>query len=149
MTDAARDKYLQKKYNVTILWYNEKLVEQGGGCAICGSKPLTRSLPVDHEHDHKIKSQITYKIYKVCTIGKQCFWNVRWNTPTMVYLSTNFTSNKQARKFIKDRIKFRSVRGIICFSCNGGLRKFRDNPKLLEAAAKYLKSYQVRLNGTN
>ena len=31
------------------------------------------------------------------------------------------------------------VRGILCFNCNGGLGQFRDNPKFLAGAIRYLK----------
>lgn len=31
------------------------------------------------------------------------------------------------------------VRGLLCHSCNTGIAKFEDNPKLLEAAAAYLR----------
>lgn len=30
------------------------------------------------------------------------------------------------------------MRGILCFNCNTGLGKFKDNPELLEIALKYL-----------
>lgn len=30
--------------------YDELLALQGGGCAICGTKPKTRRLHIDHDH---------------------------------------------------------------------------------------------------
>jgi hypothetical protein len=33
------------------------------------------------------------------------------------------------------------VRGLICRSCNNGLGRFKDSPKLLKAAANYLEDY--------
>jgi hypothetical protein len=34
------------------------------------------------------------------------------------------------------------IRGLLCFNCNIGISKFSDNPELLEAAARYVSSYQ-------
>ena len=42
---------LRHKFNVTIEWYEGKLEEQGGVCAICERPdPSGRSLAVDHDH---------------------------------------------------------------------------------------------------
>lgn len=44
---------LMRKFGVTAEWYDAKLAEQGGGCAICGnSKPRSdhKFLPIDHNH---------------------------------------------------------------------------------------------------
>lgn len=43
--------HLQGKYNITLDWYHEKLIEQGGGCAICRKAPPTNGfLSIDHDH---------------------------------------------------------------------------------------------------
>lgn len=49
---------LKKNFNVTPEWYDEKLAEQGGGCAICGETDpaagMTRSFDYLHiDHNHK------------------------------------------------------------------------------------------------
>lgn len=36
----------------------------------------------------------------------------------------------------------KQVRGVLCFSCNTGLGKFRDDPRLLESAFLYLTRYE-------
>ena len=46
----ARETYLRRKYGVGLDWYEKKLEEQGGRCAICLCRPRTRVLAVDHDH---------------------------------------------------------------------------------------------------
>jgi hypothetical protein len=47
-----RDKYLRKKYGVTLEQYNQMLEEQNHCCAICGKhkSQFSRSLHLDHNH---------------------------------------------------------------------------------------------------
>jgi hypothetical protein len=48
---AARRKPTRAKgLGVTDDQYDAMLQAQGGGCAICGSRPKTRRLHVDHDH---------------------------------------------------------------------------------------------------
>ena len=42
--------YLTYRYNITESDYDRMLLDQGGGCAICGKKPNHRRLHVDHDH---------------------------------------------------------------------------------------------------
>jgi len=39
-----------KKYGLTVTQYESMLAEQGGGCAICGTKPDGKRLAIDHCH---------------------------------------------------------------------------------------------------
>jgi len=54
--DYYFDQDLRKKYNVDLEWYNKKLAEQNGACAICKNpetakiKGRTLRLAVDHSH---------------------------------------------------------------------------------------------------
>ena len=48
--DKQRDSRLRKTYGISLADYNRMLKAQGGGCAICGRRPQTRALDVDHSH---------------------------------------------------------------------------------------------------
>lgn len=51
MTPEKQKGYrLRRKYNMTVEMYNQLLQKQNGGCAICGRKPKTKPLNVDHCH---------------------------------------------------------------------------------------------------
>ena len=52
---SKRDKYLRTKYGITEEEYLHLLKFNDGGCWICGRKPKTGSLNVDH--DHKIEKE--------------------------------------------------------------------------------------------
>ena len=49
-----RARFLKKHYNLTLIEYDKLLKRQNGVCAICGAKPKTRSLNVDHNHLTKV-----------------------------------------------------------------------------------------------
>lgn len=50
--DHRRNYQLNYTYGIDQEWYENKLAEQDGGCAICGKTPEEegRSLSVDHDH---------------------------------------------------------------------------------------------------
>lgn len=41
---------IEKTYGLTADDYEELLALQGGGCAVCGGKPKSKRLAVDHDH---------------------------------------------------------------------------------------------------
>lgn len=42
----------------------------------------------------------------------------------------------------KSRSCGKCIRGLLCFECNSGLGKFKDNPKLLRRAVHYIEKYR-------
>jgi hypothetical protein len=46
-----RNRNYIRLYGITLDEYNEIFRKQGGKCAICGKKPLTYNLSIDHDHD--------------------------------------------------------------------------------------------------
>jgi len=47
---SARERYLQKKYGLTLTDYDGMLTRQDGLCAICRKPPKKIRLAVDHDH---------------------------------------------------------------------------------------------------
>ena len=48
--EKQRDSRLRKTYGISLADYDRMLKAQKGGCAICGRKPKSRALDVDHCH---------------------------------------------------------------------------------------------------
>ena len=48
---SSRSGQLMRTYGIDEVQYDELLDQQGGGCAICGSRPNGKRLAVDHCHD--------------------------------------------------------------------------------------------------
>lgn len=51
--ESARNSYLLYTYGLTLAEYDEMLLAQGNGCAICGKTPEEngKRLAVDHDHE--------------------------------------------------------------------------------------------------
>jgi len=48
---SARDRYLKRKYGISVQIYDQMLKHQGLVCAICQNRPKPgRNLHVDHDH---------------------------------------------------------------------------------------------------
>lgn len=131
--DKARDRYYQKKYGVGLDWYNKTLAEQGGGCAGCGHPAKTILLSIDHCHKWK-EVRITYVKNLGQWTGQAEYWG-------KIYYATAVRKHEVSKK-IRAQLKTASVRGILCYPCNGALRKLRDNPQIAENLARYLRKHQ-------
>jgi hypothetical protein len=135
--DEATDRRLKKTYGVGLDWYNHQLKAQGGGCWICGVKPGTRRLHVDHDH--------SWKKIKINTFREEAPYLGSW-AASAVYGTTEYTGYGEKKslavKMVKDKLKKASVRGLLCYSHNAGLQKYQDRPDLLRNAAAYLERHQ-------
>ena len=137
--NRAKDKRLQKLYGITLETYNHMLLMQDGVCAICKHPPCTKSLAVDHDHKWKYLKIHVDEIY----LGRFTAKVIDPERGIYSALNGHGYSKKEARDRLKGLLKRASVRGLLCFSCNGGLRKYRDNPEYLANAAKYLRRHQL------
>ena len=143
MDDKKRDKYLQKKYGITLAEYNTMVSAQGNGCAICGQEPRTRSLAVDHSH-----GLARAKIHVLQYENKEGFYAwVQWEEVRALFKKTRVIgcSKKEVRIRVKEIRKRLSIRGLLCSRCNRGLQYFSDTPQRLISAANYLKRFKERL----
>lgn len=65
--EKAKDKYLQKKYGITLQTYKDMLLKQNNSCDLCG-KPASnfkRALHVDHNHKtNKVRGLVCFHCNK-------------------------------------------------------------------------------------
>ncbi len=135
---TTRDNYLRRKFGVTESAYNHQLKEQGGGCRFCGRVATNVSLHVDH--DHKVEAM------KIVSQKREDGW-LAWpkETSGVFGFSCEGKTKAEARLKVKQHLKRLSVRFILCWACNAGIRKFLDNPKALQNAGFYLNQYYNHL----
>jgi hypothetical protein len=139
--DKATDRRLQRTYGISLAEYNQMLKDQNGVCAICHQPPKEggRNLHVDHMHtDTKIVA---------VKEGKKLWY--AYNPATQVTLNAGIFYGKTKAEAIKRTIlttKPLTVRGLLCWKDNTAIQKFNDDPDRMESAAKYIRTYNDRLN---
>lgn len=89
MADAAKQSRSRRKprraaqLGVTDEEYARMLTAQGGGCAICGAKPKTRRLHVDHDHaTGEVRALTCHR----CNRNLPTWVTPRWAVTAAVYL---------------------------------------------------------------
>jgi hypothetical protein len=135
--DKTTDHRLRRKYGISLAEYNRMLAQQNGVCAICLNPPKARRLSVDHDH--------RYRKLKIRAVREEAG---RWVAGVVDTLKRYTVFRRAARKLVAVRevreiLKRRSVRGLLCWGCNSGLQKYADDPDRLERAAEYSRRFRA------
>lgn len=131
-----RNEYLIKKYGITAVRYAEMSLEQGGACKCCGQIPTGKPLHVDH--DHKVAA-LKIKARKISDTS----WEA--GIPEFGELFSSMISLAHVRELARRWLLAKSVRGLLCWKCNEGLRAFKNKAANLRSAAKYLDEFSAKI----
>ena len=101
-------------------------------CAVCGSTPKKRSLHRDHDHAWK-KAKITVSKFQTIYVASAKYNGKEYEIAA--------PTRKEARWYLGKMLLIASQRGVLCFNCNTGIRKFFDKHERLRAAADYLERF--------
>lgn len=142
-TLSKRDKYLRTKFNRTEEEFDKVFEQQGKVCRICGAPPGTRNLHLDHDH-------FIEKI-KIRSVKENGLWRAWPEGRPATASPLNFEEKAKTKPLAIGKVRKRllrlSARGILCWKCNTGLKKWNDNAKALREAADYLDRYFLFLMG--
>ena len=142
---TPRDRYLRKNFLISEEEYLKALRKNGGVCSVTGNPPTTKSLAVDH--DHKIER------WKIVSVKEDNIWYSSpqgadtGTCPLRLQFFENDRLKQVSRAKVKARLKRLSVRGILCWKANTGLKKWDDNSGDMRQAADYIDNYQRFLAG--
>lgn len=143
--DKARDQRLKRTYGITQAEWEAMFDAQGRRCAICGKPeppPDKRPFHTDHDHTFRyltVRKEKLTEPWHDLPVGA---WYAEIEALRDVYAFRR--KRNDAIRACREQAKRASVRGIICWQCNAGLKKFGDNPLALAEAAEYLKRHKER-----
>jgi len=150
---TPRDSYLRKNFLLTEAEYLKALRKNGGVCSITGTPPTTKSLAVDHDHKIERWKIVSKKIEDLWFSFPQGGGNLSiegtedQTAPSRLCFTESDRLKQVSRAKVKARLKRLSLRGILCWKANTGLKKWDDNPGDMRRAAEYIENYQKFLAG--
>lgn len=141
MPQNNKNSYLIKKYNLTVVEYDQIVMAQGGVCRCCGKPAVNQDLHVDHEH-------------RVATTKVRCRAIAgQWVATTELGGEFTHPTDKAAAVLAAKRWLLRkSIRGLLCWKCNMLLLAVRRHAggrdeEILLSAQKYLADFRAKLVG--
>lgn len=133
------DKYYIKRFNWTLIEVNCLSEKQNNCCAICRRPPGKIRLSLDHDHEYD-RTKVTVEKVLNGYIASAHVYGV----PFVAGAATR----PLVREFLRRELRRASVRGLLCFLCNGGIQKFEDSKAPLapaerfDRAAKYFRDFR-------
>lgn len=141
--------YIKRNFNLSYRKYKKWKRFNDGGCWVCGWKPsFNKKTGKKHnelaiDHFHKLSN---LKIRSVKVKGKWEAYNVEFSLlgyflPEAIFWFRS-GNRRKAVKSVKMRLKKIANRGLLCWACNSGLRKWLDDPAKLRNASIYLENHR-------
>lgn len=131
-----RDLYYRRTHGITLHEYNDMDRRQHYRCKLCKRLPKKLALAIDHWHWLARRKVVSRRVGKVWLAEVPELWKAG------IKIKERDKIRKKAIKAAKLHLRRLSVRGLLCWACNTGLRKYFDNHRVLLRAAKYLKVHQ-------
>lgn len=133
--DKKRDRYYRRQFNIGLDRYNAMESRYNGTCWVCRNPPVNNRLAVEHCHQWK------YVKIKTMPSGMGT-WEASAEYYGIVYFVGDHKKNEAIRE-VRKQLQTASVRGLVCFGCNGAIRKLRNNATYAQNLADYLKEHQT------
>jgi hypothetical protein len=116
-------------------FFPSKIRGKTGTCKVCHEKPLAnRKRP---SHPQKRNTRLRYRYH----ITEDQFHNlIESQDGKCAICQRDIVQVTNMNAQVDHNHKTGEVRGVLCFNCNNGLGKFKDNPELLQSAIRYLNS---------
>jgi Recombination endonuclease VII len=132
------DKYYQKKFGWTLAEVDALFASQGNVCAACKRPPGERRLSLDHDHAFD-----RLKIDIVREIDDQY-----WVVSCIPYVEPygGYATKKEAREFMRRKLRRLSVRAGLCLRCNKGLQMFEDSKAPLPPSERLIRLARILEN---
>jgi len=146
--EHKRDKYLRSKHGISLKEYKQMDKEQDHVCAICRRPPKNLPLAVDHWHKLTNKTK-KHRVINIEVKKKGKYWVAcapLFHQLFGIKIKERHTTRRKAIKAAQLHLTRASVRGLLCWSCNTGIRKYFDCEDKLYNAAKYIAKYKKKFD---
>lgn len=128
---TQRNRYYIRNYNISLSEFEALNALNDSRCWICNKRFQNRQLSVDHWHGFKYIKILTRKVA-----------DNTWRAWTEEFNESAVGRTRGSAKKEMSRILLRkSVRGLLCYTCNKFVIGWITDPKIFDGAAAYLRNF--------